>query len=283
MGNVVTIEGFTFELEWLHFGVMGKAGTGKSHLLASMPKPLLVLATDPMTKLHPYYDHGIVDPKVYTGNLGQDIRLVKNKDGKTIIQIEGFYDRDPSLKNAAMTALVSRTTQLHGEANAGMWKSTALDSWSGFEDLARYRRLVEGQPFHVKNPDGRAHHNIAKEDCKSPFLHTLIHLNCNMGISFHVTRFAQESGGEVMYNVKCIGDFAQTISQNLAERYHSISLPDGVTRRLHTRPDGRFELATLIDAPDPCENTFGALFANKIGKLLAEAKKAKAAEAPQTA
>lgn len=272
MANVVTIEGYTFELPWLHFGVMGKAGSGKSRLLASMPKPLVILGTDPMTKMQPYFDCGELDPKEYAGPLGQEIRLVKDKDGKTIIQVEGFYDKDPAMVNAAMTAMVGRAATLVQEVNAGMWKSVGLDSWSGFEDMARYRRLAG--PMMIKNADGRAHHNVAKEDCKSVFLHNLIHLKCNVGITFHVTRFAQENGGEVMYNVKCIGDFAQTIAQNLAERYHSQAMPDGVNRQLRTRPDGRFELATLIEAPDPCDNTFGALFANMIAKKLAAAKAA---------
>lgn len=275
MGNIVTIEGFKLELPWLKFGAMGKAGTGKSHLLASMPKPIIILGTDPMAKMQPYFDAGTTSE--HTGPLGQQIVCVKDKDGKLLIQVEGFYDIGNSISVApAMTAIVARSAQLWDEVKSGAWKSVGLDSWSGFEDLSRYRRLMGPTGFKVNNPDGRAHHNVAKEDCKQVFLHNLIHLPCNVGITFHVTRFAQENGGEVTYNVKCIGDFAQTISQNLTERYHSESLADGVTRRLRTRPDGRFELNTSIGAPDPCENTFGALFGPMIAKKLAEAKEAKA-------
>jgi hypothetical protein len=269
--NSVTIEGFTFDLPWLHFGVMGKPGTGKSRLIASMPKPLLVIGTDPATKMQPYFDVGELDPQEYTGPLGQEIRLVKDKDGKVLIQVEIFRDTDPTMVNAAMSKVVARIATLHQEVNAGMWKSVGIDSWSGLEDFASYRRLTG--PLAVKQGGAfAAHRGVAKEDCAGLFLHTLIHLKCNLGIAFHTTQKQMEDSGEMTYNMKCIGDFALTVARNLADRYHSLSLPDGVTRQLRTRPDGRFELATLIDAPDPCDNSFGALFANMIAKKLAAAK-----------
>jgi len=273
MGNTVTIDGFTLDLPWLHFGVMGKPGTGKSRLLASMPKKLLaIIVGDPRTKLQPYLDVGIADTKEHVGPLGQTIILVRNAEGEVIIQIECFWDVDPTMSESAMTKVVGRMAAVVQEVNAGMWKSVAFDSWSGFEDAASYRRLIG--PMSIKNPDGRAHRAIAKEDCRSVFIHQLVHLNCNVGIAFHVTKFTQENGGETTYNMKCIGDFASTVGQYLAERYHSESLSDGVTRRLRTRPDGRFELATLIEAPDPCDNSFGALFGPMITKKLAAAKAA---------
>lgn len=275
MGNSVTIEGHTLDLPWLHFAVMGKPGTGKSRLLASMPKPLLVLGTDPEGKMQPYFDLGDLDPKEYTGAQGQTIRLVKNKDGATIVQVEFFHDDDPTFNKSAMTRFVGRVASLAQETKTGMWKSVAVDSWSGLEDCASYRRLIG--PLAVKQGGAfAAHRGVAKEDCASIFLHTLIHLKCNLGVAFHITTKMLEEGGEMTYNMKCIGDFAITVARNMAERYHSISLPDGETRQLHTRPDGRFELATLIGAPSPCDNSFGALFGPMIARKLAEAK-AKAA------
>ncbi len=277
MPNTVTIEGYTFDLPWLHFGVMGKPGSGKSRLLSSMPKKLLaIIIGDPRTKLQPYFDRGIPDAKEYTGPLGQTIFLVRDEKGDVIIQIECFWDTDPTMTESAMTKVIGRMASVVQEVNAGMWRSLAFDSWSGFEDAASYRRLIG--PMSIKNPDGRAHRAVAKEDCRSVFIHQLVHLNCNVGIAFHITKFTQENGGETLYNMKCIGDFASTVGQYLAERYHSLSLPDGVTRQLRTRPDGRFELATLIEAPDPCDNSFGALFATMIAKKLAAAK---AADKPQ--
>jgi len=164
------------------------------------------------------------------------------------------------------------------EARDGKIQSLALDSWSGLEDAARHRRLAG--PLSIKNPDGRAHHNVAKEDCKQLFVMQLIHARCNVGISFHITERQLEGGGEMLYNMKCIGDFASTVGQNLGEVYRSQSQPDGITRLVYTRPDGRFELQTRIEAPNPCENKFSALFSNMIQKKIAELDAAEKAEKP---
>jgi hypothetical protein len=163
---------------------------------------------------------------------------------------------------------------------AGKWKSVAVDSWSGLDDIASNRRLTG--PMAVKQGGAfAAHRGAAKEDVSQIFRMQLIHLPCNVGMTFHVTARMQEQGGEMLYSYKCIGDFATTVGQNLAERYHSVSLPDGVTRQLITRPDGRYRNATLIDAPSPCPNNFPALFSNMLAKKIAEddAKKAQATKA----
>jgi hypothetical protein len=70
----------------------------------------------------------------------------------------------------------------------------------------------------------------------------------------------------MFYGIKAIGDLSTGLASVLPERYRSESLPDGVTRKLYTRPDGRYDLCTLIDAPNPCDNEFTALFGNWIAK-----------------
>jgi hypothetical protein len=280
MQTVRIPDGRTFELPWLHFGVMGEPGSGKSELCSTLPKPLKVIATDPITKMQPYFDKGILDPVATTGPFGQVIRLVRHREtGEVIIEVEGFYDTDPTMTSAAMTGVTGRMSVLVQEVKAGKWKSVALDSWSGLEDCASDRRRMG--PMKCANPDGRAHRNEAKDDCKQIFRMQLIHLPCNVGITFHTTKFQMDQGGETLYNMKCIGDFATTVGQNLAERYHSVAQPDGITRVLYTKPDGRFKLATLIDAPSPCANNFAALVDPMLRKLIAadDAKKASATKA----
>jgi len=275
MGNKVTLkDGLALDLPYIQVGVMGEPGSGKSRFAATFPtgtaegKAMLVIATDPLSKMQPYFDRGHYDGSIQSGAFGQDICLVRNDEGKVIIQVEGFYDVDATMVNSAMTNMVNRiTASVTQEAREGKWATIVLDSWSGFEDAASYRRLHG--PLKCNNPDGRAHRAIAKEDCKSIFLHSLVNGTrgrCNLVFTYHTTKFAQEQGGEVQYTMQCIGDFATTVGRNLAERYHSVSLPDGVTRQLYTKPDGRFKLATLIDAPSPCDNTFGALWGPYIEK-----------------
>jgi len=283
--RVKLADGTALDLPYIQVGVMGEPGSGKSHFAASFPTPMLVIATDPMTKMQPYFDRGWLDPDEHAGPFNQEIRLVRDKPGEeggvVTRQIEGFYDYDVTMLTSAMTAVGNRTASVVQEVRDGKWATVVLDSWSGFEDAASYRRLAG--PMKCANSDGRAHRNMAKEDCKQIFLMQLIRLKCNVVITFHTTKYMQDQGGETQYNMKCIGDFASTVGQNLAERYHSVAQPDGTTRVLYTRPDGRFKLATLIDAPSPSENTFGALWTNYIAKKLATAKSANGANAAPTA
>lgn len=277
MANKVTLAtGDSLILPYIQVGVMGEPGSGKTHFAASFPtgieqdQAMLVIATDPLAKMQPYFDRGFYDGQILRGPFEQDICLVRNAEGKLQIQVEGFYDVDSTMVSSAMTNIVNRiTSSLVQEVREGKWATVVLDSWSGFEDAASYRRLYG--PLKCSNPDGRAHRAIAKEDCKSIFLHSLINATrgrCNLVFTFHTTKFAVDNGGEMQYTMQCIGDFHNTVGRNLAERYHSIASPDGTTRQLYTRPDGRFKLATMIDAPSPCENTFAALWGNYIAKQM---------------
>lgn len=253
------------ELPRHKFGVMGPPGSGKSRLLASMSKPLLVLATDPEEKLTPYTDR-CGELKRSVGQFGQEVIIgMSPTSGKPIMQIEAFYDLDPA-EPIAVTQLLARSEQLRGEVNAGVWQSVGLDSWSQLEEFAIWRRTFgKMAPGGDPTAHGR-HRGAAKDDLKPFFWSRLIPLKCNLGIAFHTTEKLLDEGGKMFYGIKAIGDLPTGLASVLPERYRSESLPDGVTRKLYTRPDGRYDLCTLIDAPNPCDNEFTALFSNWIAK-----------------
>lgn len=254
--------------------IMGRPGSGKSHTLASLPKPLLVLAADPIEKLTPYLDRGIVREEVFTGQFGQPIYIVDSPTtGKPIIQIESFYDDEP--KNPkAVTALLARAEQLREEVRTMGLASVAMDSWSQFEVFACWRRRTG--PYAIGNPDGRAVYGAAKDDLLPVVVARLMPLQCNVGIAFHTTEKVVEEGGMSFFGMKAIGSLPTDLAAVLPERYRAVAESDGSTRRLYTRPDGRFDLCTLIDAPNPCANDFRALFVNWITKRAAMVVAAKA-------
>jgi len=268
--NVTLADGRVLTLPRLKFGVMGRPGSGKSSLIASMAmdgSPLLVLAADPEEKLTPYFDRcGEVTRS--TGSLGQPIFVGTNpKTGQPFMQVELFYDDEP--KNPrAITALLARVETLRAEVEAGMWGGVGFDSWTQFETFAIWRRSTG--PFAVKDADafGRAH-GAAKDDLKPIVVSRLMPLKCNVGIVFHTSEKAKEEGGEAFFGMKAIGSLATELAALLPERYRAVALPDGTNRQLFTRPDGRFDLCTLIDAPSPCKNDFKALWANWIAKRAA--------------
>lgn len=276
--NVTLPDGRVLTLPRLKFGVMGRPGGGKSRLIASMPKPLIVMAGDPEEKLSPYFDVcGEITETV--GQFGQRLWIGHSpKTGKPIIQIEQFYDTDP--KNAqAITGLIARCEQLGAEVLAGMWASAGFDSYTQFERYAIWRR-THG-PFRVKDADafGRAH-GAAKDDMVAMINAQIMPLKCNVGIAFHTTEKPKDEGGVSYFGIKAVGQSATDIASLLPERYRAEALPDGTRRQLWTRPDGRYDLCTLIDAPSPCENTYQALWTNWIAKRAAAGTPAAAQPAP---
>lgn len=277
-------QGITLELPVKTFGLMGPPGTGKSRFIASMPKPLKVIATDPIGKMEAYFAYGSVESG--RGPTGAPVRRIMDyKDPtKLLIEIEGFYDEDPLMPNA-MNQLMECAQRTQREAKEGKWASVALDSYSGTEDIAKFRRAVGA--FSVSatqgNNDGRAVYAAAKDDALQVLLMRLITLEnygVFVGVTLHTTEKMEESEGRMLYNIKAIGDAPSTLGRVITERYRTEACADAVTRQMVTRPDGRFKLTTTIDAPSPCKNDFGAIWANWINT---EVSKRAAAIPPPTA
>jgi hypothetical protein len=250
-------DGTELTLPTLHFGVMGLPSSGKSHLIASMEKPLLVLSSDPFDKQQPYLDRGDADPQVYTGQFGQPTRIVKSATtGNAIIQIEGYYDTDPD-NPTAMSALLARGEQLRSEVIAGRWKSIALDSWTNIEWIARQRRSAK--PFLVTDAHGKRY-GAAKDDLQTFFNARFVHLPCHVGVALHTTEKRDDDGVVTYRGIKAIGELKTDLPGSLGERYLAVNV-DGTQRRLDTR-NVAYNCCTLIDAPNPCVNEFTALYSN---------------------
>lgn len=254
----------------LKFGVMGRPGSGKSHLIASMPKPLLVFAADPEEKLGPYFDR-CGEVKRSVGQFGQPVLVgLSPKTGAPIIQIEVFYDDEPK-EPRAFTSALARAEQLRGEVKAGMWASFGFDSWTQFETFAIWRRKVGVFAVSDAGAFGRAH-GAAYDDLGPLVISRFMPLQCNVGLVFHTTEQLKDEGGVSFFGIKAGGKQLPTqLASLLPERYRTEAQPDGTTRKLYTRPDGRFDLCTLIDAPSPCDNTYPALWKNWIDKRVAAA------------
>lgn len=250
------------ELPPLHIGIMGEPSSGKSHFVASMEKPLLVLATDPFDKLAPYLDRGIPDNESTRGQFGQPVRLVRSeKSGSPIIQIEGFYDIGS--EPAAMTAFAARCEQLAAEANRP-WRSFAIDSWTQLEFIARERR-ARGSMAVKSAMKGATVYGAAKDDLQQLLNLRFMHLPCNVAVVLHTLVKTDFETGVVTYRgMKAIGELKTEIPGALGERYLARNI-DGTRRQLDTK-NALYNCCTLIDAPNPCANEFTALFSNWIAK-----------------
>lgn len=258
-------------LPQIHAGVMGPPNSGKTHFAASAEKPMIVLAADPVSKMGAYFDRGVLDPKVYSGQYGQPIRLVrslKNPDA-VIIQIEGFYDEDAGNPNA-MSAFLARLPQVAEEAKAGRWRSVVIDSWSQLEWIARARR-TEGAFATSDSP-----FLAAMNDLEAILNSRLMNLQCNLIIVFHIeTKVVKDRKGNIVhdakadmgggvqtYTVQAIGQRLKNVGNVLGEFYRAVAPTDGSDKYyLQTRQSPDFSVCcSRIKAPDPCANDFRALF-----------------------
>lgn len=248
--------------------IIGRPGSGKSHAARSFPKGALVIATDTPEKLQPYYDlAGEITRS--RGQFGQPVEVLYSAvSKKPIIQIEQFYDKNPN-DPQAVTALIARAELLEAEVNAGMWQTVILDHWTGLETFAVYRRTIGPMAIKDANEFGRGH-NAAKDDIKPILISRLLPLPCNVVILCHTTETQRDEGGVQFFGIKAIGKQLPTeMAAALPERYRSVSEADGITRRLYTRPDGRYDLCTLLHATSPCENSYQGIMSGWIAKKVA--------------
>lgn len=260
--------GIELTLPDLHIGVAGPPNSGKTHFAASAETPMIVLATDPKSKMEAYYEKGVLDPTIYTGQFGQPVQIIKSvKTGKPIIQIEYFYDED--IKNPqAYTAFENRVEQITDEVKRGMWRTVVIDSWSQMEWIARMRRSYG--PFKSDSS-----YLGAMDDMQSIMTARLVHLPCNLIVIFHIeTKVVKDrqgkvikdsridtGGGVMSYSVQAIGKL-KNIANILGEMYLAVAPTDGSDNyHLVTRQEEDFTtLCSRKRVPNPCTNNFRELF-----------------------
>lgn len=254
---------------------MGESGAGKSEFLASFPKPMLVIHTDPSGKASPYIKRGV--PGDYTvGEFGQRVRAVmsrKNPD-QTLIQLEFFHEAEPT-QPSAFDMILARWPSLRDEVVAGMWRTVVLETFTTTELFARYRREYGG----ISNAE-RA--NIYSTSDMEMLLSRLGGLPCNVCIACHIDAKPASmnpdrvmtdkqgnkfmAGGQLVATPQAPGRLQKGIPAMFASEMYRVFTGVGedgsVGRFLQTQNDGKFACATRIDAPDGCEPSYTNLWAN---------------------
>lgn len=266
--NVTLKDGRVLLLPDAHIALQGTPNSGKTEFCASAETPMIVMAIDPITKLHPYFNRGILDPEEYVGAQGQPVRIVRSrKTGNAIIQIESYYDEDEQ-NPVAMTQLLARLPQITDEVKAKKWRTLVIDSWSQLEWIARFRRMYG--TMQAKSPYWEA-----QSDLQTMVNARLMNLKCNLIVTFHIaTKITKNRAGEVIkgpkndigggedsYTIQAIGDL-KNLPGVFGENYLSVAPTDGSDNYyLQTRRDANFRtLCSRIGAPNPCPNTWNAIF-----------------------
>lgn len=281
-------DGTKLTLPNLHIMLLSPPNCGKTHFSASAEKPELVLATDPRSKLLPYFDQGAVDAEIYRGQFGQPVWIVRSAvTGNAIIQVEGFYDEDDR-NPSAMESLLSRLSQIQEEVRQKRWRTVVIDSWTQLEWIARGRRTHGAFSAGVDSP-----YLSAMDDLKSVVNARLMHLDCNLIVIFHIETKVTKNrkgevikdsrqdvgGGELSYGIQAIGQL-KNLGNVFGECYLAHAPLDGSNNyTLQTVRDRDFKtLCSRIGAPDMCRNEWSALFGPWIAREVDKRAVANAAQ-----
>lgn len=247
--------------------VYSDPGTKKSTFAATFPKPMLVLAFDPFSKLEPYRRRGLPGPYALDGDTPIEFVMSRVQEGSVIIQIEEYYDDNYSDTSIpfAWERFQTRLPSIHQEVKAGIWGTVVLDSISTLELCVRKYEEKKNNPLSNQGnkQDARQWYgssgNAIQEVC-----YNLGWLpNVNVVVLAHV-RMNQDRIREMIYwSPEMPGTYNRKVPGLFSEIYHIHFDPGADSNNQHylqTQNDGSYIAATQIPAPDGALPHYNALW-----------------------
>lgn len=257
----------------VHIVDYGDSGAGKSTFAATMPKPAIVMSWDPFGKEMPYLKRGqVVD--VEPDQWGTPIRRVLSPKGKLLFQIEYYLDSEPT-EPEAYSRFLKRMVLFQDEY--GTWRTLICDSLTFMEIAARKWHQYKLNPIpgakagkggvttRGEGFDTRKWFAGSTDLLEEMVLGRLGSLPMNVVVCCHIDEEKDEVHGTFVRNPKAPGRMRRSISAGYSECYRVYVTRDEEGNRLHllqTQSDRLWNAATQIDAPDPCEPEYTALWAN---------------------
>jgi len=246
---------------WIHVVVAGGWGSGKTRFASSFPKPLISLQTDPYGKEAPLLDRGLVGETV-VGLFGQYVTTVNSKLDPTrlLCQIEFFHDADPR-KPQAFRQFRNRFDTLFEEVQASRWATVVIDGVTFLELISR--KLY--QHDEVKGKEPRRWYAQSTEDLEELLMCRAGALRCNVVVCAHLDKSYNEVSGVSVHHPAAPGRMSTRFGAGFPEMYvaHCLKQSDGQVKYwLQTRTDSQCAASSVfLEAPDPCEPVYKALWA----------------------
>lgn len=239
-------------MENIHGLILGRPGAGKSTLVATTPKRLLVCMTDPPGKEQPYLDRGIAGP-IEAGDHCYYRHVFSRKEpDQWIIRIEFWGEPNPA-SPTMYPHWVARSVRLENDIREWGIKSIALDTATYFEYMARYYS-AGGINKDVK--DGRQHYAFSTAACEQYIAMRFPNfLLCNSFVLCHIDDQKDESDsgeGTVIRKMAALpGKLPNRLPGGYGEVWRVYVAEDG-SRVLQTqaRPNNTFDCKSLLGVPD---------------------------------
>jgi hypothetical protein len=248
----------------IHVVTYGSWGSGKSTFASTFPKPMLVLLFDPLGKEAPYLRRGVPQP-AFIGDQEQPIvQVMSKKNGdKLLVQIESYHDTEVTDEGqyypVAYMRFLKRFPSLYQEIQDGQWKTVVYDSLT-FMEIAT--RKMHQYLLHKHEKDSRKWFAQSSDDIEEAILCRAGGLRCNVVVLAHID---EDKDGDVkVYMPTAPGRLRSRIGAGYAEIYamRTKRTKDGMQYYLQTRADVQYAAASVfLNAPDPCEPTYDALWA----------------------
>ena len=255
----------------IHVLVYGEAGAGKSQFASTFPKPIYVAMWDGIGKDMPYRKRGqatqVFDDTEISGLQYREVWLVDDeghaKSKRPIIRIDYFMDVNPK-DPRAFERWQARLVDIEDFLIAGKFKTLVFDSTTSAELLAR---KLHQHRLNKTSKDPRqwfAGSTDLLEESLMGALPSLI--TTNVVVVSHISEDKDEVAGTFVRNPLAPGRLQKRLASRYGEFYRAYVSRDDDGERywaLQTTIDDRYNAATQIGAPDPCEPTYNALFAEE--------------------
>jgi len=255
----------------VHILPYGDFGAGKSRFADTLPNPKIVFAFDAYGKEFPYLTGGEVSD-LFSDELAKYVRTVTSrKTGRVLKRIEYYHDMEwvepetikrkagVSIKDVQPDAYARFLTRMAGFQHEYLqWRTAVVDSVTSMEIAAR-----RWDQF-VLNPqaeDARQWYGASKDLLERMLLGRFASLPMNVVVIAHIDDDKFEYHGTQRRMPMAPGKLRGSLPSQYQEVYHVYVDKDG-SHWLQTKGDNLWACTTQIDAPNPCEPTYQALWAN---------------------
>ena len=257
----------------IHVLLMGESGSGKDTFAATFPSPRLVWHLDGYGQEMPYKNNklltsaenqygqakeiGPLQNWVISGGLSVTYQDVIDAQGG-FTRIEYYSSDNPTMPN--VSSLLETRMSLF-TAEQASWKTLICGSLSS---AALESRLTEQFVLNPQFKDPRKWYGAATEYVERLIMMQKA-LHCNVVFICHVNREKDDVGGEFLYGPDLPGRLSYSAGRYFNEMYRVYIMRDaaGVPHRVvQTDGDGRFQVKTHINAPNPCWPSYESLWVN---------------------